>query len=1066
MKGFATLCRSAHHFRPCQAQSFRWSHLLLLGLVVAGVHGQTVARWKPGSGSWSDPNHWDIGVVPKNAGATTYIAVLDLPSETAVVTVAESVAVSGLINREVLRIEPGASLTLSGSVTNSGTIASAGGTVSFSAATVSGAGGNVTAEGGVIGLTDSTINGGVLRVTDDAASAVRFSGEVTMNGVPWEDPGAGEFQILNTTARLLGDYAQELPAGYTLVVWRHQSWTPSQLTLGAGEFRNEGMIQLRDSGGGYRVYARLHWEGSGTLAGSGEVYLSSGGDGHLWTGAEGAVVTIGPDQWVHGWGEVRVPVENQGVLEADLSGKTLQFTQSVENTGTLHGLGGGLMHLAGGLNDTGEVLLEGGGGITINGVMSTDHDWTAGAGGTLSIVNGTVALNGHSLTAEGGVIGLTDSTINGGVLRVTDDAASAVRFSGEVTMNGVPWEDPGAGEFQILNTTARLLGDYAQELPAGYTLVVWRHQSWTPSQLTLGAGEFRNEGMIQLRDSGGGYRVYARLHWEGSGTLAGSGEVYLSSGGDGHLWTGAEGAVVTIGPDQWVHGWGEVRVPVENQGVLEADLSGKTLQFTQSVENTGTLHGLGGGLMHLAGGLNDTGEVLLEGGGGITINGVMSTDHDWTAGAGGTLSIVNGTVALNGHSLTAEGGVIGLTDSTINGGVLRVTDDAASAVRFSGEVTMNGVPWEDPGAGEFQILNTTARLLGDYAQELPAGYTLVVWRHQSWTPSQLTLGAGEFRNEGMIQLRDSGGGYRVYARLHWEGSGTLAGSGEVLLSSGGDGHLWTGAEGAVVTIGPDQWVHGWGEVRVPVENQGMLEADLTGKTLQFTQSVENTGTIQILTNAKLGVDRDLWNDGLVRIEDGTLEVEGSINLGANGRMETAAAGSFRLARHWKGVDDQESVTQSLRLVLDGGGIPTPDLGAHAFFVEAEDFNFDRGQHEPVADVMPYAGGAYEGRAGRDRIDYSQTSNQNVSDIYRVNEGPGINVNVYAISDRDRGSHRMTVNYKVGYNDATEWYRLHSGLSRLRGTLLFFRPAFVWQPGQRDPNRRSHRVCQYDQPDAG
>jgi hypothetical protein len=40
------------------------------------------------------------------------------------------------------------------------------------------------------------------------------------------------------------------------------------VNVSAGEFENNGMILLRDSGGGHRVDARLHWEGSGTLAGT------------------------------------------------------------------------------------------------------------------------------------------------------------------------------------------------------------------------------------------------------------------------------------------------------------------------------------------------------------------------------------------------------------------------------------------------------------------------------------------------------------------------------------------------------------------------------------------------------------------------------------------------------------------------------------------------------------------------------------------------------------------------------------------------------------------------------
>ncbi|MCL4180773.1 MAG: hypothetical protein KJ072_23875, partial [Verrucomicrobia bacterium] len=413
MKNHPTLFQSGLRAFGCAARRFHLFSSLLLLFVAVGAQAQTVARWKSGSGSWSDPNQWDIGVVPKNAGATTYVAVLDLPTEDGVVTVTEPITISGLVNRELLRIEVGGNLTLSGGVTNRNLAIAATGTLNLSGATVDGTGGTFAADGGIIGITGSTLNGGTLRATDNPASAVRFSGDVTFNSVPWDDPGAGEFQIVNTTARLLGDYATQLPTGYTLVVWRTGSWTPAQLTLPGGDFLNNGLILLRDSGGGYRVYARLHWEASGTLAGNGEVIMSGGGDGHLWTAAEGAVVTIGPNQWVHGWGELQMPVVNQGTVEADLSGGTLRFTQPLENTGTLHALGGGSIHLAGGLNDTGAITLEGAGTLTLNGAIATDHDWTVSTGGALSIVNADVTLNGRTFAADGGIIGITGSTLNG-----------------------------------------------------------------------------------------------------------------------------------------------------------------------------------------------------------------------------------------------------------------------------------------------------------------------------------------------------------------------------------------------------------------------------------------------------------------------------------------------------------------------------------------------------------------------------------------------------------------------------------------------------------------------------
>jgi hypothetical protein len=196
------------------------------------------AHWIGGSGNWSDPTHWDIGAVPNNSGGTTYAVVIDLPASNPVVTIDQGVTVNSLINTETILVGAGvttvanqvdnsgviqvtgssAGLTLSGTVANTGDASAIAGNLRFSSATVANTGRTITADGGTVEIKNSTISGGNLRATDNAASFVQFSGDATLNDVSWEDDGAGMFRVYQTTARLLGDYADHLPAGYTLVV--------------------------------------------------------------------------------------------------------------------------------------------------------------------------------------------------------------------------------------------------------------------------------------------------------------------------------------------------------------------------------------------------------------------------------------------------------------------------------------------------------------------------------------------------------------------------------------------------------------------------------------------------------------------------------------------------------------------------------------------------------------------------------------------------------------------------------------------------------------------------------
>jgi hypothetical protein len=51
------------------------------------------AHWIGGSGNWSDPSNWDIGVVPNNSGGTTYAAIVDRPADNPTVVIDQAVTI-------------------------------------------------------------------------------------------------------------------------------------------------------------------------------------------------------------------------------------------------------------------------------------------------------------------------------------------------------------------------------------------------------------------------------------------------------------------------------------------------------------------------------------------------------------------------------------------------------------------------------------------------------------------------------------------------------------------------------------------------------------------------------------------------------------------------------------------------------------------------------------------------------------------------------------------------------------------------------------------------------------
>ena len=356
-----------------------------------------------------------------------------------------------------------------------------------------------------------------------------------------------------------------------------------------------------------------------------------------------------------------------------------------------------------------------------------------------------------------------------------------MHFSGDVTLNGVTWEDPGAGEFRVYNATARLLGD--KRIPTGITLMVENPYGGT-AQLRFAGGEFTNDGTIQGR-TGYGYYGASGLYLESDTALTGSGEIVLVDAYGAEI-SGAAGSVLTLGLNQTLRGSGQVDVEVVNEGSILGDGS-NVLTLTQGVTNTGTITAANGGT--------------------LSLGGAISTTTDLVALTGGILQFSNATIANAGYTLTADGGTVELINTTVNGGTLLATDNAASFVHFSGDVTLNGVTWEDPGAGEFRVYNATARLLGD--KRIPTGITLMVENPYGGT-AQLRFAGGEFTNDGTIKGR-TGYGYYGASGLYLESDTALTGSGEIVLVDAYGAEI-SGAAGSVLTLGLNQTPGGAGRL--------------------------------------------------------------------------------------------------------------------------------------------------------------------------------------------------------------------------------------------------------------
>jgi hypothetical protein len=114
------------------------------------------------------------------------------------------------------------------------------------------------------------------------------------------------------------------------------------------------------------------------------------------------------------------------------------------------------------------------------------------------------------------------------------------------------------------------------------------------------------------------------------------------------------------------------------------------------------------------------------------------------------------------------------------------------------------------------------------------------------------------------------------------------------------------------------------------------------------------------------------------------------------------------------------------------------VGAGAFLIEAEDFDYDGGKHMAAADTMPYVGGAYATTGAKYNIDYhnddalaNASTGTPAHPLYRYDaSGTGdLETDGWAVSfsndltsqwAQDRGAWSVNVNYRMGWVGSPDW----------------------------------------------
>jgi YD repeat-containing protein len=150
---------------------------------------------------------------------------------------------------------------------------------------------------------------------------------------------------------------------------------------------------------------------------------------------------------------------------------------------------------------------------------------------------------------------------------------------------------------------------------------------------------------------------------------------------------------------------------------------------------------------------------------------------------------------------------------------------------------------------------------------------------------------------------------------------TLAGAGELWLKQETPRVL--GAAGVKLTVGPEQRVHGFGDVTVAVVNQGLIEADTSGKGLTFWKAVDNAGTVRALNGGSLTVSGVVTNSGALEATGGALDLKSDVLVPNPGLLGGQPTATITMGGSLSGTTrNADRFSPLAKVVLKGAGTAT------------------------------------------------------------------------------------------------------------------------------------------------
>ncbi|MEZ6235478.1 MAG: GC-type dockerin domain-anchored protein [Phycisphaerales bacterium] len=523
---------------------------------------------------------------------------------------------------------------------------------------------------------------------------------------------------------------------------------------------------------------------------------------------------------------------------------------------------------------------------------------------------------GGQLLLDGGIIQTSGSSIVGGQINTT-----------------------GSGTFQTIAGTTSFSG-VAVNAPvriAGGTTVS-----------AAGSG-ISNNNVIAMNDTGAG--AAATLRFDADGTLGGTGEVRMQTGGAFTQMNTGTNITMTNGAAHTIRGVGNVNARLVNQGTVRADASvavvgTELLLQTSTKTNNASMEAATGSTLTISSITVDQtgGGVLLADGGTIGLSSATILGGAVNATGGGLLNVAAGTNVLNSVILNTPtdldaGRTISVAGTGLmNNGLLRVNPSilgSAATLRFDQDGVLTGSGEVRLMAnGPFSVLNSAA------------GVTIT---HDA---GHLIRGVGQVNallvNDGDIVADDSVAqdgfpltlqtGNKVNnANMEAAAGSELAISGITIDQTGG-GNLRATGTGAIVTFSSATILGG------SVIGTGGGMCSMANGTSVFESVTLNTDTDLLAGRVLVVRGSGLANNGLLRInpaqlgsaatfrfdESGTLGGTGEVRLVTNGPFAVVSTGAGATITHAAGHTIRGTGQVNASLVNNGAIVADDSVGQNNF----------------------------------------------------------------------------------------------------------------------------------------